>query len=116
MLPHTKTRGIPAADLAMGFLAGILAGTQKLAQVGYLRSDVMLPALLAIERIGTLRFQKPAWINATFYYFKRLRSVRVTRSRVSRVFAVWPNFHIKRAVGPVKWWKECWKWRTVPRR
>ena len=53
VLPHDKTRGIPAADLALGFLAGILAGAQKLAQVAYLRNDVMLPALLAIKRIGS---------------------------------------------------------------
>jgi len=53
VLPHRKTRGLPVADLAMGFLAGILAGAQKLAHVGFLRSDVMLPALLAIERIGS---------------------------------------------------------------
>jgi hypothetical protein len=52
-LPHHKTRGIPVADLAMGFLAGILAGAQKLAQVAHLRSDVLLPVLLAIERIGS---------------------------------------------------------------
>lgn len=53
VLPHDKSRGIPVADLALGFLAGILAGAQKLAQVAYLRSDVMLPALLAIQRIGS---------------------------------------------------------------
>lgn len=40
VLLHDKTRGI-------------LAGAQKLAQVAYLRSDVMLPALLAIQRIGS---------------------------------------------------------------
>jgi hypothetical protein len=53
VLPHTKARGIPVADLAMGFLVGILAGAQKLAQVAYLRSDVMLPTLLGIQRIGS---------------------------------------------------------------
>ena len=53
VLPHEKTRGIAAAELAMAFLAGILAGAQKLAQVAYLRSDIMLPALLAIKRIGS---------------------------------------------------------------
>src|SRR5574342_652732 len=51
VLPHHKTRGIPAADLALSFLAGILAGAQKLAHVAYLRSDVMLPTLLAIKQI-----------------------------------------------------------------
>ena len=49
VLPHDKTRGIPAADLALGFLAGILAGAQKLAQVAYLRHDVMLPAFPLIS-------------------------------------------------------------------
>jgi hypothetical protein len=55
VLPHQRTskKAIPVADLALGFLAGILAGAQKLAQVAYLRSDVMLPVLLAIERIGS---------------------------------------------------------------
>lgn len=53
VLPHHKTRGLPAADLALGFLAGILAGAQKLAQVAHLRGDVMVPVLLAIKRIGS---------------------------------------------------------------
>jgi hypothetical protein len=53
VLPHHKTRGIAAGELALGFLVGILAGAQKLAQVAYLRNDVMLPALLAIKRIGS---------------------------------------------------------------
>jgi hypothetical protein len=55
VLPHQRTskKAIPVADLALGFLAGILAGAQKLAQVAHLRSDVMLPALLAIQRIGS---------------------------------------------------------------
>lgn len=53
VLPGGKTKGIPLADLALGFLAGILAGAQKLAQVAHLRKDVMLPTLLAIQRIGS---------------------------------------------------------------
>jgi len=53
LLPHRKTRGIPAADLALGFVAGILAGAQKLAQLAHLRGDVMLPILLAIQRMGS---------------------------------------------------------------
>ena len=55
VLPHQRTskRAIPVADLAMGFLGGILAGAQKLAQVAYLRTDVILPVLLAIQRIGS---------------------------------------------------------------
>mgnify|MGYP001085872753 CR=1 FL=1 len=46
-------RGWLAGAKLLAFLAGLLAGAQKLAQVAYLRSDVMLPALLAIERIGS---------------------------------------------------------------
>lgn len=55
VLPHRRKskKALPVADVAMGFLGGILAGAQKLAQVAYLRSDVMLPVLLAIERIGS---------------------------------------------------------------
>jgi len=55
VLPHQRKskKAIPVAELALGFLAGILAGAQKLAQVAYLRSDVMLPVMLAIQRIGS---------------------------------------------------------------
>jgi len=55
VLPHQRKskKALPVADLALGFLAGILAGAQKLAQVAHLRADVMLPALLAIQRIGS---------------------------------------------------------------
>src|SRR5580698_9498852 len=54
-LPHVRTspQAIPAADLALGFLVGILAGASKLAQVAYLRRDVLLAPLLAIQRIGS---------------------------------------------------------------
>ena len=41
------------AELALGFLAGILAGAQKLTHLAHLRGDVMRPALLAIQRIGS---------------------------------------------------------------
>lgn len=55
VLPHQRKskKAIPVAALALGFVAGILAGAQKLAHVAHLRSDVMLPALLAIQRIGS---------------------------------------------------------------
>lgn len=55
VLPHQRKskKAIPVVDLALGFLTGILAGAQKLAQVAHLRSDVMLPTLLAILRIGS---------------------------------------------------------------
>ncbi len=53
VLPGGKTKGIPLADLALGFLVGILAGAQKLGHVAHLRGDVMVAALLAIKRIGS---------------------------------------------------------------
>lgn len=55
LLPHrpTSPNALPPQDLAMGFITGILAGARKLAQVAFLRKDVMLPSLLGIERIGS---------------------------------------------------------------
>lgn len=55
VLPHRpkSPKAIPPADLALGFIGGILAGAQKLAQVAYLRRDVLLAPLLAIVRIGS---------------------------------------------------------------
>jgi hypothetical protein len=55
VLPHQRTskKAIPVADLALGFLAGILDGAQKLVQVAHLRRDVMVPSLLAIRCVGS---------------------------------------------------------------
>ena len=55
VLPHQRLsqKAIPVADLALGFLAGILAGAQKLTQVAHLRRDVMLPEMLAIQCVGS---------------------------------------------------------------
>ena len=55
VLPHQRTskKAIPVADLALGFLAGILAGAQKLTQVAHLRRAVLLPDLLAIRCVGS---------------------------------------------------------------
>lgn len=55
ILPHrpTSPNAMPPQDLAMGFITGILAGAQKLAQVAFLRKDVMIPSLLGIQRIGS---------------------------------------------------------------
>ncbi|MBF8285066.1 MAG: Transposase DDE domain protein [Anaerolineales bacterium] len=54
-LPHRRVspKAIPPADVALGFIAGILAGAQKLAHVAGLRRDVMLAPLLAIRRIAS---------------------------------------------------------------
>jgi hypothetical protein len=53
MGPGPKSgRAIPYADVAPGFCTAILAGAEKLAQVAYLRRDVLLPSLLAIKPVG----------------------------------------------------------------
>ncbi len=54
-LPHRRTspNALSAADLALGFITGILAGANKLAQVAHLRRDVLLAPLLAIQRVGS---------------------------------------------------------------
>jgi hypothetical protein len=55
LLPHRpkSKKAIPPQDLALGFIAVILAGAAKLTQVAHLPNDVMLPTLLAIQKIGS---------------------------------------------------------------
>jgi hypothetical protein len=43
----------PAHEIALGFIAGLLSGAQRLAHVAYLRSDVMLCQLLAVGQIAS---------------------------------------------------------------
>lgn len=49
----SRARGLPASDLALGFLIGLLSGAKKLAQVAWLRRDALLPELLQIQRLGS---------------------------------------------------------------
>ena len=46
-------KALPAFELALGFMAGILEGAKKLAQVAFLRRDPALPPMLGIERIAS---------------------------------------------------------------
>jgi len=50
---RTSPNATSSADLALGFMVGILAGAKKLAQVAYLRRDQLLPGLLGIVRFGS---------------------------------------------------------------
>ena len=43
----------PAHEIALGFIAGILSGAQRLTHVGWLRADPMLRRLLGVEQIAT---------------------------------------------------------------
>src|SRR6185503_986595 len=50
---RTSPNATSGADLALGFMVGILAGAKKLAQVAHLRRDVVLPGLFGLERFGS---------------------------------------------------------------
>jgi len=50
---RTSPNANPASEVALSFMIGILAGAKKLAQVGYLRGDRVLPGLLGIERMAS---------------------------------------------------------------
>ena len=52
-LPHrlTSPNARPAVETALGFLAGILAGADKLARVAHLRGDPVLPEVMEITRL-----------------------------------------------------------------
>jgi hypothetical protein len=55
VLPHVRKspKAIPPADLALGFIVGLLAGAKKLTHVAHLRRDIVLAPLLAIKRIAS---------------------------------------------------------------
>ena len=53
VLPHepTSPNAYAPADIALGYLGGILAGADKLSRVAWLASDAALPEVLGIEAI-----------------------------------------------------------------
>ena len=52
-LPHVRTspNALKALDIALGFIAGILAGADKLTRIAHLRADPLLPELLDVKRL-----------------------------------------------------------------
>lgn len=50
---RTSPNATSCADLALGFMIGILAGAKKLAQAAHFRRDVLLPGLFGIARFGS---------------------------------------------------------------
>jgi hypothetical protein len=52
-LPHVRTspNALPATEIALGFIAGILAGADKLTRIAHLRGDPLLPEVLEIKRL-----------------------------------------------------------------
>lgn len=52
-LPHRRTspNALEPTGIALGFIAGILAGADKLTRIAHLRGDPLLPELLEIKRM-----------------------------------------------------------------
>ncbi|MBO0783498.1 MAG: IS1380 family transposase [Ktedonobacteraceae bacterium] len=54
VLPErTSPNAKPAIEVALSFMVGVLAGARKLAQVGYLQGDRVLPQLLGIKAMAS---------------------------------------------------------------
>ena len=53
LLPHrpTSPNATDPLDIALGFLAGIFAGADKLTRIAWLRSDPLLPEVVGVEKI-----------------------------------------------------------------
>jgi len=53
ILPHqpTSPNALPPSDIALSFLAGVIAGADKLTRVAHLRGDPLLPEILQIQRV-----------------------------------------------------------------
>jgi len=81
-LPHAprSNNALVPVDIALGFLAGILSGARKLAQVSYLRRDVLLAPVLEIQRVAS-------------------------QSTLSRFFA-----HFGGAAGNLRTFQPLWHW------
>lgn len=52
-LPHVRTspNALKVTEIALGFIAGILAGADKLTRIAHLRSDPLLPTVMEIKRM-----------------------------------------------------------------
>ena len=55
MLPHqpTSPNALPPVEIALGFVAGVVAGADKLTRVAHLRADPLLAEVLQVERIAS---------------------------------------------------------------
>jgi hypothetical protein len=53
MLPHrpTSPNALPPTHIALSFLAGVIAGADKLTRVAHLRADPLLPEILQVKRV-----------------------------------------------------------------
>lgn len=55
LLPYqpTSPNALPPVQIALGFLAGVVAGADKLTRVAHLRADPLLPEVLQVRRIAS---------------------------------------------------------------
>lgn len=55
MLPHqpSSPNALPPVDIALGFVAGVVAGADKLTRVAHLRADPLLAEVLQVKRIAS---------------------------------------------------------------
>jgi hypothetical protein len=53
MLPHrpSSPNALAPPQIALSFLAGVIAGADKLTRVAHLRSDPLLPEILQVKRV-----------------------------------------------------------------
>jgi hypothetical protein len=55
ILPHrpSSPNALPAVDIGLGFISGILSGADKLARLAHLRTDPLLPQVMGIKRLAS---------------------------------------------------------------
>ena len=77
-LPHrpTSPNARPPFETALGFIAGILAGADKLARIAHLRDDPVLPEVMEIKRLPS-QSRLSRWLCVFDGAGKNLRAFRV---------------------------------------
>jgi hypothetical protein len=73
VLPHRpkSNNHLPPVDTACGFMAGLIAGADRLARVAWLRGDPVLPEIMAAQRIPS-----QSTLSRFFGFFNAQRSLQ----------------------------------------
>ncbi len=77
-LPHrpTSPNARPPVETALGFIAGILAGADKLARIAHLRGDPVLPEVMEVKNLPS-QSRLSRWLQVFDGPGKNLRTFRV---------------------------------------
>ena len=77
VLPHqpTSPNARPPVETALGFIAGILAGADKLARIAHLRADPLLPEVLEVKCLPS-QSRLSRWLRVFDGAAKNLRTFR----------------------------------------